>query len=474
VTSYFAIVFSDLERHSLVWSRVPRDRMVAVIAEYRYLAQSIASQYGRRHENFAGDGHLFLFESADAAVHFALKLIAFWKERRQFLSLANGDPEMPLRLGCHFGECTELAGGDDWIGRAINLAKRVEGAATPDTLFVTQTIIELIDLPLYEFEEAGMHTLAGDYLPRRQLYRLLSVDWAALAQRPAEELTAEDWFLRGVALVGSARENSEEEAECYRQALRLRADYPKAHNNLAILLKAQGDQAAAVEHYQAALQLWPQYAEAHYNYAIVLEDANNIADAAEHYRAAIRWRPDYIDACHRYANLLAAQGEVTDADKYYREALRLRPAYAEAHNNYAIMLERIGDHGAAEAHYREALRLRPDYREAHYNYAMFLESRGEPNRAEEQYRAALQLSPDFAEAHNNLAVLLHGRGDLAGAEAHYATALHLRPQDPETNYNFALVAQAKGDQATADRHFRMARELAPEDDKFPSAIVRPA
>jgi hypothetical protein len=26
-----------------------------IIAEYRYLAQSIASQYGRRHENFTGD-----------------------------------------------------------------------------------------------------------------------------------------------------------------------------------------------------------------------------------------------------------------------------------------------------------------------------------------------------------------------------------------------------------------------------------
>jgi len=38
--------------------------MITFITEYRYLAQSIASQYGRRHENFAGDRHLFLFESA--------------------------------------------------------------------------------------------------------------------------------------------------------------------------------------------------------------------------------------------------------------------------------------------------------------------------------------------------------------------------------------------------------------------------
>jgi class 3 adenylate cyclase len=80
--------------------------MVAIIAEYRYLAQSIVSQYGRRHENFADDGHLFLFESAEAAVHFGLKLLAFWKQRRRALLASQPSLELPLRIGCHFGECT--------------------------------------------------------------------------------------------------------------------------------------------------------------------------------------------------------------------------------------------------------------------------------------------------------------------------------------------------------------------------------
>ena len=75
--------------------------MVAIIAEYRYLAQSIAGQYGRRHENFAGDGHMFSFESADVAVHFGLKLVAFWKQRRRALLAQHSGLELPLRVGCH-------------------------------------------------------------------------------------------------------------------------------------------------------------------------------------------------------------------------------------------------------------------------------------------------------------------------------------------------------------------------------------
>jgi class 3 adenylate cyclase len=143
---------------------VPRSAMVGIIAEYRYLAQSIASQYGRRHENFAGDGHLFLFETADVAVHFGLKLIAFWKQRRRSLLASHKALELPLRVGCHFGECTQIS-DDAWIGRAINLAKQVEDSAATDSLFVTQSVVDLIDLPFYQFDEAGPHALKGDYLP---------------------------------------------------------------------------------------------------------------------------------------------------------------------------------------------------------------------------------------------------------------------------------------------------------------------
>src|SRR4029077_11948998 len=186
--SYFAVVFTDLVRHSLVWDRVPRSAMTTIIAEYRYLAQSIASQYGGRHENFTGDGHLFLFESADVATHFGLKLIAYWNQRRRSLLAVHKAPDLPIRIGCHFGECSQLGDADERIGRAINIAKRVEAVADADTLFVTQTVLELVDLPFYRYSEAGFYDLKGDFLPRRQLYQLLSVDHVALAERPPEEM----------------------------------------------------------------------------------------------------------------------------------------------------------------------------------------------------------------------------------------------------------------------------------------------
>ena len=456
MSNYFAAVFTDLVRHSLAWERAPRSAMATIIAEYRYLAQSLAGQYGRRHENFTGDGHLFLFELADVAAHFSLKLIAYWKQRRRSLLEIHKAPDLPVRVGCHFGECTRLSDADAWIGRAINVAKRVEAVAAPDSLLVTQMILELIDLPFYDFSEAGLHELKGDMVPQRSLYRLLSVNETAMAERQVSELTAEDWFLKGVGFSGTECHAIQEEADCFRQALQLRENYPEAHNNLAIILKNAGDVDAAANHYRDALRLWPQYPEGHYNYAILLELVNDPTAARSHYEWAIKHRPDYVDARLRYAVFLALIGDTIEADRQYQEVLKIRPAYPEAHNNYAVFLEYNGDTPAAIEHYAKAIELNPGYAEAHYNYAMLLEN-SDSQAAIDHYKAALKTFPGYLEAYNNLAVLLQESGDLQGAEAHYRAALRISPADPTANYNLGLLLQAKGDEKGARHHMDMGR-----------------
>jgi tetratricopeptide (TPR) repeat protein len=468
VANYVAVLFADLERHSDAWARVPRDKMVATIGEYRYLAESLAGQYGALYREWAGDGHMFLFESADAAVQFGLRLVERWQKR--------GDVEretMALRVGCHFGECTPMDKGAGWIGRANAIAKRAEGEASPNSLFVTESVLDLIDLPLYSFEESGTLVLKGDYLPKRTLYRVRDLDRRALEAKPKDELNAEEWFLRGVALVGTELENSDEEEQFYREALRLRPDYAEAHNNLAILLRSRGAPGDAANHYQEALRIRPQYPDAHANYAALLAARGSRAGAAQHFEEALRLRPDFVDAHHGYATLLTERGDVAEAAEHYREALRLRPESPEVHSNYAIVLEDLGSRAEAAEHYQEALRLRPDYPEAHYNYALLFESEGDTASAEAHYREALRLWPDYGEAHNNLAALLHVRAAFDEAEVHYREALRLRPQDPEVHYNYALLLRSRGDEDGADRHLRTARDLAPELPIFRSPLEPP-
>ncbi|MBY5336434.1 tetratricopeptide repeat protein [Rhizobium leguminosarum] len=454
---YFAAVFTDLVRHSAAWNRVSRDSVTTTIAEYRYLSQTLASQYGRRHENFTGDGHLYLFESADVAVHFSLKLIAYWKQRRRHL-MSDPAHDLPIRVGCHFGECSRMYDDDAWIGRALNIAKRVESCAEPDTLLVTQTVLDLIDLPVYLFQEVDVFELKGDYLPRRHLYRVLSVDQRALAARSEEQMTAEDWFLKGAGIVGTDDRQLAEEMHCCEKALELRIDYPEAHNNLGVILKRSGDRITAEKHYRDAIRLWPQYPEAHYNLAILLEETDRPEEAETHYRQALKCRPEYVDALLRLAGLFDAWGDRHEAEHHFRESLRLRPGFAEAHNNFGVFLESQGEVKEAESHYIQAVRARPNYAEAHYNYAMLLEVR-DLEEAEKHYRAAIRAVPEYAEAHNNLAVLLHEKGSFSDARSHYLTAIRIRPADAQTYQNLSLLLAAMGEDEQAARYARRAAEI---------------
>ena len=463
MSSYYAIVFCTLRLDDRLWSEIPSNQVASVVSEYKYLAESLAERYGSLHRSFSADGYLFLFEYADAAVQFALKLADSWSRSPERIADVEDFPVVPLGIGCHFGECHQLHGADAWIGKGIGLAKRAAESSDVTALLVTESVLDIIDLPSYGFAPGPVLVIDGDHVPSRRLFQVRSFDEGAMKSKSEEELSAESWFLRGVSIIGTNNENSREEADCYRKAMSLRPAYPEAHNNLAVVLRAQGEHAAALGHYQEAISLRDEYPEAHFNYAVLLHSRGSTVGAAEQYQHALRLRPDYVDALFGYSNLLRTSGDTAGAKAHYLRALEIRPNHAEVLNNYAILLEDLGDAKQARLHYEAAIRAKPSYAEAHYNYAILLENMDENDSALEHYQSAIQIRPDYPEAHNNLAVLLHGKGDHASAERHYNEALALRSDNPETHYNYALLLSANGEAERSQEHFKLAYEMAPLD-----------
>lgn len=467
-----AAVFCIFEAAPELWVKDQYNRLAILLAESKYLAQTVAEQYGTLFQDSTGTDQVFLFEDADAAVQFAVKVLGRFKN---ILGITDSGEaaNVSLGMGCHVGQCLRLEARREWCGKGISVAQSLARLARPHTLWVTEHVLDLVDPSLYRFEAVGVEKLENDHVPCRHLYRVLACDLTACDARPPEERTAEEWFLKGASFAGTTKENGDEELQCYREALRSRPDYPESHNNLGVILKRQGDRGGAARHYREALRLRPDYPEAHYNYALLLESEGRLTGAATHYREAVLLRPDYVAAHHGYANLLRAKGRLSEAEEHYQQALRLRPQWAELHNNYAVFLEDNGSISGAEEHYQEAIRIRPNYLEAHYNYALLLERKNDCTAAEKLYRKALELWPDFAEAHNNLAILLHNAGNMERAQKHYEEAVRLRPDDPETHYNYALFLNKKGDFFEAREQLRIARELAPEGEAFSSTIELP-
>jgi Tfp pilus assembly protein PilF len=276
---------------------------------------------------------------------------------------------------------------------AATFAKRIESEAEADALFVSQGILDLIDLPLYRYEFAKECALAGDHLPARSLYRLAGFDLAGFLRKPAKELTPGDWFLRGVAKMDTSEENTDEEAICYVNALSGWPDFTEARLNLSVVLYKQGKLRDASVLLKEALGSLPDNPDLHNNYGAILAKQKKTKLAEKHFLAAIRLASESADVHYNYGKLLSEVARRAEAEVEYLESLRLRPDSASAHNNYANLLAQDNRLTEARTHYEEAIRLEPELGEAHYNFALLLGKLNKHSQSETHFREAYRLSP---------------------------------------------------------------------------------
>ena len=105
-------------------------------------------QYSGRVVKNTGDGVLATFDGPTRAIRCAVAV----SDR----ATADG---LPIRAGLHTGE-VELV-GEDIAGIAVHLAKRVESAAAPGTVYVSRTVRDLIAGSSIELSDRGTHELKG-------------------------------------------------------------------------------------------------------------------------------------------------------------------------------------------------------------------------------------------------------------------------------------------------------------------------
>ena len=124
---------------------------------------------------------------------------------------------------------------------------------------------------------------------------------------------------------------------CYTEALRLKPDYPEAHNNLGSRSRRKASwtkRSPATPRRCASSRITrrPQQPR---------QCAPGPRQAGRRHRPLHRGaapQPDYPDALNNLGNALQAQGELDEAIARYTEALRLKPDYPDALNNLGTAL----------------------------------------------------------------------------------------------------------------------------------------
>jgi tetratricopeptide (TPR) repeat protein len=113
--------------------------------------------------------------------------------------------------------------------------------------------------------EQALHLLGVLLLQRGNAAGAIELIGRALAIRPAEPS-----FLAHAAEAFRALGRLREAAQCCQEALRLRADFPKAANSLGLILLAQGQASQAAEQFRRALRFQPHFAQGHNNFGNAL------------------------------------------------------------------------------------------------------------------------------------------------------------------------------------------------------------
>ena len=216
-------------------------------------------------------------------------------------------------------------------------------------------------------------------------------------------------------------------------------------------LRNQGKLDEAIAEYREAMRLKPDYPEAHNNLGVTLKDQGKLDEAIAEYREALRLKPDTprpttTSACP------GVQGKLGRGDRRIPEAMRLKPDIRGPQQPRRPP-GRPGEAGRGDRRVlATALRLKPDFRRGPHQPRQRPGSQGKLDEAIAEYREALRLKPDYSEAHNDLGNALltrgkAGRGDRRVPRGATAQARARRsPQQPRRRPS----NQGKLDEAIAE------------------------
>jgi tetratricopeptide (TPR) repeat protein len=330
----------------------------------------------------------------------------------------------------------------------------------------------------------------------------------ALREAHPEVVSAfEDWsrLLNCVGTYFHGRAAYSQAAQLYRNALAVREetlgpehpDTAESLNNLAVLLRHQGDFAGARPLYERALAIrekalgpeHPDTAQSLGNLAGLFRSQGDLAQARplQERSLAIREKalgpehPTMAKSLNGLALLLQAQGDLVGARPLYERAFAINEkAFGSEHpdtatilNNLAMLLKDQGDLAQARPLHERALAIReealgpehPDTAQSLNNFAHLLHAQGDYEGTRPLFERALAINekafgsghPATATSLNNLAILLKDQGDFAGARPLYERALAIRekafgsehPATATSLNNLAILLKDQGDFAGA-------------------------
>jgi class 3 adenylate cyclase len=173
---HLTVLFCDLVGSTEIAARLDPEEWRETVAGYHSAAAEEITRFGGHVAKYLGDGVMALFgypeahdNDAERAARAALAIL----EAIARLEQTSGRPKLSARVGIDSGAVVVGAGAGkeaDVFGDAPNIAARVQAAAEPGTVMITEATQRLVS-GLFVLEERGAESLKGIERPVK-LYRV--------------------------------------------------------------------------------------------------------------------------------------------------------------------------------------------------------------------------------------------------------------------------------------------------------------
>lgn len=230
---------------------------------------------------------------------------------------------------------------------------------------------------------------------------------------------------------------------------------------------ALGDYPGALAAAQRGAELEPGDARLRVNLGVMLKANGELAAAQACFRQSIAFDPTIAPAHTNLAGLLLSQGDLAEAEACCRQALSLDPDQIEAHVLLARILHR--DHRGSEAlaAYQSVLARCTEKNawqsEALLGAASVEAAIGNLAMAERDYRRALAMAPDDVAVIRQVAAFLAGVDQLQEASDLFLLAYELQPGEMDLLYDAGCALEALG---YADKAEYAYRRVVARDPRF--------
>jgi len=179
------------------------------------------------------------------------------------------------------------------------------------------------------------------------------------------------------------------------KAVNINPDFPAAHMNLGIVLMRSGDFSGARNHFDVALELRYPYPDCVYNLGVLHLKMSDFVQAEQNFRLGVSW--NHVLSYMNLIILLDNQDKLHEAREIALGGVKLFPAKSDFRFQLGNIYGKMGEYVESELNYLEALKMETKVSYL-FNLGVLYHRWGKMSEATQAYKKVLKLSPNHTKA----------------------------------------------------------------------------